>query len=534
MVKALLKKQMLELNAFYFHNKKSGKRRSPVGTVLFTLLMVFLFALLGFSFFGVAWTLAESFIPKGLAWLLFALMSTFALVLGIFGSVFQTYAALYRAKDNDLLLSLPIPPSRILLVRLMGTFFTGLLYEALVMIPTAIAFWLLTPATVATVLGPLLLILLLGIVVLVLTCLFGWLVALVAGRVKRKSGVTVVLSLLFFAGYYYVFYRLNELINEIAAHAEVFGKTVKNAAYPLYLLGRAGAGEWLYLLISAVAVAVVLGLTWLLLSKTFLWFAKQPEAVAVTKTPARVRPVKASGVDAALLRREWKRFTGSALYMMNCAFGTLMMPAAGVAALLLRDKLTQVQNLVSPDLLYILLTAGACLLSVINDITAPSISLEGRQIGQLQVLPVAANRIFAAKQRLHLLMTMPAAVVLCACLAIAVAMPWDLAVIMTATVLCFVNMMAAVGLCINLKKPSLVWTNETVPIKQSASVGFCLLGGWAMSLVLAAAGAGAVLKLHTSVSQTLVGITLVLALIGQLLNRWLKGKGAEIFDALTA
>ena len=38
-----------------------------------------------------------------------AVMSLIALMLGVFGSVFNTSAALYLPKDNDLLLSMPIP-----------------------------------------------------------------------------------------------------------------------------------------------------------------------------------------------------------------------------------------------------------------------------------------------------------------------------------------------------------------------------------------------------------------------------------------
>ena len=42
-------------------------------------------------------------------WLYFTLMGLVAIFLGAFGSVFNTYSSLYLAKDNDLLLSLPIP-----------------------------------------------------------------------------------------------------------------------------------------------------------------------------------------------------------------------------------------------------------------------------------------------------------------------------------------------------------------------------------------------------------------------------------------
>ena len=43
------------------------------------------------------------------SWLYFALMGGLGLCLGAFGSVFNTFSSLYLAKDNDLLLSLPIP-----------------------------------------------------------------------------------------------------------------------------------------------------------------------------------------------------------------------------------------------------------------------------------------------------------------------------------------------------------------------------------------------------------------------------------------
>ncbi len=55
-------------------------------------------------------------LPLGYGWLYYALMGLLALAFGVFGSVFSTYAGLYQAKDNELLLSMPIPPRRILLV----------------------------------------------------------------------------------------------------------------------------------------------------------------------------------------------------------------------------------------------------------------------------------------------------------------------------------------------------------------------------------------------------------------------------------
>ena len=44
-------------------------------------------------------------------------------------------AWIHSAKDNDLLLAMPIPTSMILLIRLSGIYAMGLLYELIVMIP---------------------------------------------------------------------------------------------------------------------------------------------------------------------------------------------------------------------------------------------------------------------------------------------------------------------------------------------------------------------------------------------------------------
>lgn len=43
-------------------------------------------------------------------------------------------SSLYQAKDNDMLLSMPIPTSRILLVRLSGVYAMGLMYELIDML----------------------------------------------------------------------------------------------------------------------------------------------------------------------------------------------------------------------------------------------------------------------------------------------------------------------------------------------------------------------------------------------------------------
>lgn len=92
MVKILLKKQLTEIFRSYFYDAKKNKARSKAAItgyiVLFVILMV---GILGgmFTFLSVA--LCKPLSAAGLGWLYFAIMGMLAILLGAFGSVFNTY-----------------------------------------------------------------------------------------------------------------------------------------------------------------------------------------------------------------------------------------------------------------------------------------------------------------------------------------------------------------------------------------------------------------------------------------------------------
>ena len=110
MVGLLIKKEMKNLFRTYFINQKSGKGYSKGKTLSFILLFVFLIIMMMGMFFGLGLSMAGPFVSMGGGGRYVAIMGMMALGLGVFGDVFNTYAMLYKAKDNELLLSLPMPP----------------------------------------------------------------------------------------------------------------------------------------------------------------------------------------------------------------------------------------------------------------------------------------------------------------------------------------------------------------------------------------------------------------------------------------
>ena len=202
MVKTLLKKQFAEIFRSYFYDTKKNRARSKAGTIAYIVLFVLLMAgMLGGTFGAMAFSLCSPLVEAGAGWLYFALMGAIAILLGLFGSVFSTYTGLYLAKDNDLLLSMPIPTGAIMLARLLGVYLMGLMYSAVVIVPAVVVYLITVPFSGAALLGCLVLILLLSVFVLTLSCLLGWVVAKISVKLKNKSMVTVLIALAFIALY---------------------------------------------------------------------------------------------------------------------------------------------------------------------------------------------------------------------------------------------------------------------------------------------------------------------------------------------
>ena len=136
MLKILVKKQLTEIFRSYFYNPKTNKARSKGAVagyiILFAVVMV---GLLGGMFTMMSLGLCGPLVSAGMGWLYFALMSLLAVLLGAFGSVFNTYSGLYLAKDNDLLLSMPIPVNTLMASRLLSVYLMGLMYSGVVILP---------------------------------------------------------------------------------------------------------------------------------------------------------------------------------------------------------------------------------------------------------------------------------------------------------------------------------------------------------------------------------------------------------------
>ena len=87
----------------------------------------------------------EPFTAIGYEWLYFGIMAVLIVLLCFIGSVFTTQQEIYGAKDNEILLSMPIKTSDILLSRIFVVLIINYLYEVLIALPGGIVYFTQVP-----------------------------------------------------------------------------------------------------------------------------------------------------------------------------------------------------------------------------------------------------------------------------------------------------------------------------------------------------------------------------------------------------
>lgn len=530
MVRVLLGKQFAEMFRSYLYDAKKNKARSKGATILyFVMFALLLVVVLGGVFTFLSIMMCGPFSNAGMGWLYFAIMGLVAIVFGAFGSVFNTFSGLYLAKDNDLLLSMPIPVSIIMTSRLLGVYLMGLMYSSMVTIPTVIVYLAVCRFSFSTLVCGILFAFLVSIIDLELSCVLGWVVAKLSQKLKNKSFFTVLIALVFFGLYYFFCFKAQYIISDLIMNVSAYGMAIKGKAYPLYLFGLIGEGDWTATLIFYAVFGALFALMWAVISRSFL-------KIVTTNTGSKSKGAKANfegrSMKASLFSKELARFTSSANYMLNCGFGTLFIVVAFVAILLkggmLADMVSQMFG--SNGAALVVLIGGVCLVACMNDMVTPSISLEGRSLWILQSLPVPPYMVLAAKLKVQILLTVVPVALCMAAIAIMVPCNAIQFVLGCAYAVLSINLMTLFGLFIGLKMPNLTWTSELIPIKQSFSVMIVLIVGFLFNTAfiglyfLVGAKLGEVVYLCLWV--------LVSAVLGFILNSWLKSKGSRIFAEL--
>ena len=523
MLKTLLRVRLAAFATYFTGASRSQKKRSGAQKIAMLLLMLYCFAAFGMLFYTSFSALAGVYAKLSLGWLYFVMYAVAAFAL----MVFTAKAQLFEAKDNELLLSLPVRPRDILASRMASLLLWNLLFGLLVAIPALLA-W--TQAARLPALGFVSFILLLPALAcfsLAVTSLLAWALSLLGSRVRNKSLATIIGSVVFLGLYFAVIFRMNSYITQLAQNGAQIAAALSGAKV-LVWLGRAMAGESAPALVwSLLATLAPFGLVSWLLSRSFTRIVTTKRGLP--KVRYEEKALRTASADTALVRRELRRLGASPTYLLNSGLGVLFLLAAAVALVIKRDVildvLAQMPELASSLPVFLALAIGGMLGMTL--FTPSSVSLEGKNLWILQSMPVSGAQVLRAKLRMADLLTLPAAVIASVCCACVT----ELSPLILLDSVLFARFANVLGLREGIVHAKLDWSNEAQAVKQSWAVMLTMLVCWG---VLLAAGAAWLMWLAELVSPEafLLGFGAVLLFLDTLLLRWLQTAGAERFSRL--
>ncbi len=472
MLKQLVKIKLLGLLGSMGGKSARAKKGISKGKlVLLAILYVYVLVVFGFLF-GSMFSQLTVFNEAGIGWMYFAIYAIISFVLMIIGSAAIAKAQIFDAKDNDLLLSMPIPSSYIIISRILTLVVMNFAYFLSVLIPAVIV-W---AAHVGFgVLGAIAFIILSAGLLLLSTAmgvLMGWVIALISRKAKSKTLISVIFTLGFLAVYFYFYTSAQKYLELIVQNGAVIAGKLK-VALPLYWFGSAiSDGKLVYMLLAALVCIAPFAIVFWVLSKTFNRIIT--DSHATTRIKEKRARFDAASPKKALFRREASHVFASAPYLLNSGMGVVMGVIAAVFLIVKSDMISTALASVemARNIMASMLICGAIFLIGMIYFSSATISIEGKTLWILRSLPMSSKEIIVSKLRFHILATAPVTVMMWIAINVVCFVNWAFVIYSFLILAVYTLLTANIGMIENLRHPMLDWTDETVAVKSGMSVMF--------------------------------------------------------------
>ncbi len=482
MIGILVKNRLSALVGSMFTKGKGGavSRATLAKKIFMVSLAVILIAFFVASVTLMEIGIASILISLGGGWLYYAVIMLATFTVGFVLSIFETKSELFECRDNELLLSMPIKASDILASRIIVTLIYNYAIDAVIMIP-AIVIYGIYGGGLLGIFGGILVYLLMPLVGTSLASGVGFAVAKISKLFKNKTIISLILSIVFLALYFYGYTSLMSGFDNFIANIGENLDSLRKTAPILYYVGAVALLEPAPAIVFSVLCVICALTAFLVISYNYIGLI-----TASNKGPRvkyKEKNLVGSGVLVSLIKKEFLRFTSSSTYMLNAGIGLVMPLIIGGIALFNMDtlgsELAGVLNMLTP-----IIAVGVGVLVSMTYMSACSLSLEGPSFWIIKSMPLSTRTVILAKTLPQIILSVPVSIITGFLFSISlnISPVYWVFVIMIPTVATVA--FAFLGIIFNVLFPRFDYTSEAHVIKQSASATLTLLTQMAVSAAL--------------------------------------------------
>lgn len=510
---------------------KSKSGIEKIKAVLLAAVIVYAFCMLAVSMFMMYYPLGSLLEEADALEFLISssILSTTFFALAV--SVYKIPGYLFTFKDFDLLMGLPVKPSAVIASKLIFIYLSNLLTSLIIGIPPLIVYGMRTSSgaiyylfvAVTTFFIPL------------IPISIGALLAYFLGRVSSKFRSTNIVLL---AGSFILLIGTmagSTLISQVSAQhvrnsIPVSSRMNEVLFWTGFYVKALKDRNVLSLMVFILFSILVFGVFIAVFSKGFkLINARLTEKYSSANF--KMISLKTSSLMKALYIKELKFYFSSYIYVVNTAFGVIMMTIFsfgisifGKDAISKFMKMPMTDNYVIPVIVLMLIF---CIIS--TSTTASAVSMEGKSFWIIKSLPVKEESVLWSKILVNLTLTVPAVLINSSVLVFSFKMRAATTAAIVGVSLMYCLFSPISGILINLYFPKFEWTTHTAVVKQSASVLLTMLAGFvsaAIPVLLFIAFKPANIDLFLGT------ISIILLVINMILVKLLRTTGVRKFKEL--
>ena len=475
------------------------------------------------------------------------ILSLYTIITAVIIAMEGTYKAsdlLFKPRDNDMLLAMPIRRSTIVLARMVKFYLFEMVYCLIFLLPAIIAYAASVEVGASFVLVAITMLVLVPAIPIAVGCLVGLVIAALSGRFRHKTFWQVAFSFVVMFATVGLVMVLNTGSPEDGGQMMIaVSEKATEFYYPAAFFARMAMHFDILEYLGFVGMnLVVLAFTVLLIGKFCFQIISRLSIVERVRNAEARYVFRRRGQMAAMIRKEVTRYFNTPVLLVNTAMG-LVFFAVAVGALCFKfddlagSLVSSIENfpLTADEMRGFLPGATFAMVafaSLLTCITATMISLEGKAINVLKALPISGVKVIMGKVLAAVVLIIP--VTLLGSLVMMLRFQFGVvdAVLVLIGAVAMPLVTELIGILINLKYAKFDADNDTVVVRQSASVMAATFLGLIMVLVTVS---------MTFATVFLAGQTAGLAIMDGLylgvcglLYMVVAGKGEEKYRGLSA
>lgn len=433
---------------------------------------------------------------------------------------------IFRCRDFDLLMSLPVRTQSIVASKIVFLLGMNYLFFFILYCPTIYYYLLHNQASFGFYLMILPTFLFMPMLPIAVSGLISYLLGFIPIKKKYRSILFSILLIglvvAFFLGQFLSIDSSNSIFNSIGV---LLGKI--NYPGELAVKGMTGDIES-YLIFIAISVLTLIGFIYLV-AANYLKTNNRSLQSEVNKTFV-LKEIRGSSPTKALIGKELRRYLSSTIYVTNTIISPIMSLLIIVIYIILRGRIPEFEAF--NDYIPAILLVGIVFTLSMTSTTGASISIEGKQFWILKSLPCPERQVFFAKIFVNLIISVPILVIDVIVSLAFLRITALHAVFIFLTALFMLLYTSLIGLYANLLAPRFDYDNDAKAVKQSMSAFLTMAFGTVATVILGASGYGLYLAFNGGIAMyaLLTVIAFAFALVSYLLLHY---HGTKLYRKLS-